>query len=225
MHYSPFKKPPEKILGEPMEYIKKVGLNQVLILGRYISSLSEVDPSVQYFGTNKKTEFQSYLDNAFQSVIDSDKKIIKEVTGDADFIKCPKRQDIYKKITNSSVKMQFMMDVEPWTLQNAELLASCGVEVSHRTTQEHYHFGTWADVMMFTLSREPANEKARKVVSEPQKEKDVNYLFLSTNQNDFVKYTNNLFEDLMRSAISFEDQKAQLSKGKNEGDDSKFFNF
>lgn len=210
-----FRKTPKKILAKPEEYIKSVGgLNSVRDLTTYLEALKSVDPSVEIIYMEKKPEFQSYLDTCFESVINSDKKTIKEVTGDMDPIRDEKRQELYKRITGSGVKIQILMNIEPWTLQNAELLREAGVEVSHNIVQGDYHFGTWAGSMMFTLFREPSNSKAVKIISQPQKEEDVNYKFLATNQPNFVEYTNNLFDELNKKATSFKVQRARLNKNR-----------
>lgn len=208
------KSSPEKILGEPEKYIEEVGLNSVVDLTTYLNSLRAVNPSVEYFHTKNRSEFQDYLDKSFQSVIDSEYKQIIEITGDAGFMRDEKRQELYKMITSSGVNMKMMMDIEPWTIQNAKILYSTGVELRHMTTPEHYHFGGWGRKMMFTLYRVPASEESEKIVSKEQREKDVNYDFLSTNQPDFVKFVNKLWEDLWKNSISYGDQAATLSKNK-----------
>ena len=204
---SMFKKPPERKLGE-------IGLNSVKLLTGYIKSIRSINPSVEYFETQNRREFQNFLDKSFQSVIDSEYKEIIEITGDSDFIRDEKRQELYKMITSNGVNMRMMMDIEPWTIQNAEILYSAGVELKHMTTPEHYHFGGWGRKMMFTLYRVPASEKSEKIVSKEQREEDVNYDFLATNQPDFVKFVNKLWEDLWKNSVSYNDQTAMLSKNK-----------
>jgi len=209
-----FKKPPERKLGEPGKYIEEIGLNSVKVLTDYIKSIRPINPSVEYFETQNRREFQSFLDKSFQSVIGSETKEIIEITGDSDFIRDEKRQELYKMITDNGVNMRMMMDIEPWTVQNAEVLNSVGVELRHMTTPEHYHFGGWGRKMMFTLYRVPASEKSEKTVSKEQREEDVNYDFLATNQPDFVKFVNKRWEDLWKNSVSYDYQTAMLSKNK-----------
>ena len=211
-----FKSKPVKKLGNPVEYIKSVGgLNNVNALATYLASLQlSFDPSISLLYTHEKTEFQQFLDKSFEETINAEDKTIKELSGDYDFIKDKKRQELYKRITDNGVRMQFLMDMDSWNMKNAELLRSVGAEVMHVKTQEGYHFGTWADSGMFTLFREAAKEEARKVISEPQREEDVTYYFLGTNEQHFVKYANELWEEQRKRAISFEDQKAKLNKNK-----------
>lgn len=211
-------KKPEKVLAKPKEFIQSIegGLNNVTALGAYFSSLHEIDPSVELFYTRSKPEFQTYLDRIFKETEDSKEKSILELTGDADFITDEKRQELYRNIIHNGVRMQIMMDVEPWTLKNAELLKSIGAEVSHQVTKEHYHFGT-ANLRMFSLFREPAKPEALKIVSLPQQKDMANYWFVSTNQHDAVEYASDLLKDFRKDATSIDERIGELNKNRENG--------
>ncbi|OGI12109.1 hypothetical protein A3K64_02110 [Candidatus Micrarchaeota archaeon RBG_16_36_9] len=210
-------KRPEKILAKPKEYIESVGgLNNITALAKYFSSLQEVGPSVNLVYTENKTEFQTHLDKIFKDTEKSREKTICELTGDADFIRDEKRQKLYKDIINNGVEMHFMMDIENWTLKNAELLKSVGAEVSHQVSKEHYHFGV-ADSKMFSIFREPATPESLKIVSLPQHEDLANYWYISTDQHDAVEYTSDLWKNFRKSATSIDERIKDLSKNRENG--------
>jgi hypothetical protein len=208
------KETPENILSKPEKYIREVGgLNNVESLAHYLKSLSSAGRSLSVFYTEKKPTFQRYLDIESEKAIMSDNKVIKEITGDADFITSKKRKALIKKITDSGVKFTVLMDIEPYTLHNAEDLRDVGVEVLHAGTSEHYHFGTISGNLMWTLWRTPTNG-GLKVVSIPQDDSLVERKFLSTDYPDLVSYTNQLWEEQRKRAVTFEEKKAEIERCK-----------
>jgi hypothetical protein len=223
-----FRKEPQEILSKTApSYIEKVGgLNNVTALAQYLGTLKTLDKSdsIEFVYLNPfefpnteelKTKFMNYIDAAIESLIDSKEPKFNTVSGDSDHIRDKKRQERYKKATSHGVEITSLMDIKSiWTMENAELLESCGVNVRHNNVQEDYHFATWADTMMYTFYREPVDKGVRKVVSEPQEGETLEkmrYWFLATNQPDFVEYTNNLWKDLLRKSSSLEDRKKRLN--------------
>jgi hypothetical protein len=169
-------------------------LNDAPIMIKHLESRHYWDKSFDVVKFYEKSNFTPYLDKRIENLKnkEKDKKYFISITGDGDAwsVGNDERLAMYKKLVESHVDIKIMMtEIGAWTMgenSSARRLNDIGVHVRRVEAPREFHSGIIGGEEMFTIHRYPV-EGAQKVLGRSQKEGEVKYTFVATNQPQFVK--------------------------------------
>jgi hypothetical protein len=178
------------------------------------ANFEEKEGKVFEIKSYEKSDFTPFLDKRIENLKNKKNKIATIVTGDGDhWSDRPENQNsinIYEDAVKSGCDIRVMLrDLGAWTIKgSAKVLDSIGVSVGRVATNRELHGGVLGGDEMYVIHRSP-KEGAQKVIGEAQPIGDVNYTFLHTNFQPYVKQANSYLLPMWDETIPYAQVKAE----------------
>ena len=187
-------------------------LGDVLTILGFLRVNNRLGEEFNYDTLTEKGPILTWLDDKIRELSRSpNDAIFYEIAGDADFARDEERILMYHGVTQSGVKLNFMMNIDSFSIGNATRLDAVGAQVRHLLSPLRAGVvGSRRNAYFFTIGRQSREGTYQKVVSQPQDPSRMLYIMAVTDYEEVVAPAHRYLADKFEDAESYRTSLSRL---------------